>query len=631
MNSERWLEIEEIFFATTDLAPGERESYLRRACKDDESLYMEVTELLAERDNHLSSFDAPIFDLGMQVLSEEEIANKKSGTTLGRYRIGALIGQGGMGDVYEAEDIELGQKVAVKVINETFALDPERVRRFRREATAVSRISHPNVAKLYGFYTANGENLIAMELVDGVNLRYEMGDNISTERAIDIAIQITSALAAAHEAGVVHRDIKPENIIIASDGTAKVLDFGLAKLIDPISDRTADTNGDGIFKPTIGMSTEHGMLVGTPAYMSPEQIRAAKVDARTDIWSVGVLLYEMLSGQLPFRGPTKIDSIASILMSEPLRLQVDNTRNLDTINAILRKALCKEKEGRYSNACELLIDLQSLKQRVSLSHHVSKQPIAFSTRVLWISLTGFSILIAILLTAFIAFRQPIASESAVSPPSSVLPPITKGLVSYWSADGTTRDIVGGNDGELINGAGFRPGVSGRAFSFDGVDDLFQAPSNGFPTSNADRTIVLWAAVDEFIVEEAPFATYGKPVRGGSVVIATSERRPHFSNWGTAISDAKIEAGRWYQIAATATHGPPGLSTAVLYVNGTPVSDSIFQLETPPRTTFYSGSVPFGLESDPIRKLKGAVDEICVYDRALSAEEIQALYFAVVQP
>jgi eukaryotic-like serine/threonine-protein kinase len=355
---DRWNEIEDIFFSAVELEPVARQDYLRKVCGNDEALYSEITALLEERKTS-SVLSTPVFNLGMQLLNEEVSGDKRSGTSLGRFQIGELIGRGGMADVYRAVDVETGQTVALKVLSESFAIDRERVRRFRREATAIARISDPNVAQVYGFHTDGGENFIAMELVEGVNLRQVMTERLEVKDAIEIAIQVTSALASAHAAGVVHRDIKPENIIIKSDGVVKVLDFGLAKLNGPIS----ETDEGSIVRhtPTLGMSTEHGMLIGTPAYMSPEQIRGAETDLRTDIWSVGVVLFEMVSGRPPFSGQTKIDTIAAILLSEPRQLDLSKGSYFQQLSVLLQKALAKDKIDRYSNAPELLTDLRDLK------------------------------------------------------------------------------------------------------------------------------------------------------------------------------------------------------------------------------------------------------------------------------
>lgn len=359
---ERWQKLEEIFHAAVELDGAEREGLLKDRCGDDDDMRAEIVALLNEHEDPSTSLESSVFDIGMRVLDERSV-DERTGQSLGQFKIGRLIGRGGMGKIYAAEDAKQERQVAIKLLNEHFALDAERVRRFRKEARAVSRISHRNVAELYELCEIDGETLISMELVDGTNLRRRLHERLSVENALDIAIQIASGLAAAHAAGVVHRDIKPENIITTLKGDVKILDFGLAKLVST-SDGSVDIHGGQNVKATVDMSTEHGALIGTPAYMSPEQIRGAQVDAQTDIWSFGVLLYEMLSGELPFRGPTKIDMIAGILISTPAPIDDSNIPHLAELNTLVLKTLCKEKSGRYHSAEEVVDDLKKIRKMV---------------------------------------------------------------------------------------------------------------------------------------------------------------------------------------------------------------------------------------------------------------------------
>src|SRR2546422_105773 len=238
------------------------------------------------------------------------------GTKLGRYEIRSKIGEGGMGEVYLARDTQLDRTVALKILSAEIARDQQRLYRFLQEARSASKLKSANVAHIYEIGDADGVHFIAMEFIDGVTLRARMRQSeMKLGEVLDISIQIAGALSAAHAAGIVHRDIKPENIMIRRDGVVKVLDFGLAKLTERLPPESVDTEAPTSFK------TDPGTVVGTAVYMSPEQARGLDVDARTDIFSLGVLIYEMVAGRLPFEGKTTNEIVASILSDkEPLPL-----------------------------------------------------------------------------------------------------------------------------------------------------------------------------------------------------------------------------------------------------------------------------------------------------------------------
>src|SRR6202142_2300454 len=238
-----------------------------------------------------------------------------SGTKLGSYEVVAQIGAGGMGEVYQAHDTKLGRDVAIKVLPEAFAHDPERLSRFQREAKMLAALNHPNIATIYGLEQANGTSYLVMELVSGETLadRVKREGAVPIEEALAIAKQIAEALEAAHEKGIVHRDLKPANVKVTPEGKVKVLDFGLAKAFSDDGE-----NQDIANSPTMsGAATMQGVILGTAAYMSPEQARGKQVDRRADIWAFGVVLYEMLTGQQLFAGETVSDTLAAVLRHEP--------------------------------------------------------------------------------------------------------------------------------------------------------------------------------------------------------------------------------------------------------------------------------------------------------------------------
>jgi serine/threonine protein kinase len=283
-----------------------------------------------------------------------------AGTRLGHYEIRSLLGAGGMGEVYLAHDLMLKRTVAMKVLSAEFAGDRQRMSRFTQEARIASLLNHPNTIHVYEIGQAEGINFIAMEYVEGQPLRRTLAQSrLNLALALDIAAQVAGALAAAHSIGVIHRDIKAENIMVGRDGHVKILDFGLAK--------PAPTDSTGAASPkdsTVSrVNTSPGVVMGTVAYMSPEQARGLEVDARTDIWSLGVVLYEMLTGQTPFDGPTANDVIASILKQEPPPPSRFREGLPEALEWVVMKALVKDVEGRYQTAREFLADIQKLKQR----------------------------------------------------------------------------------------------------------------------------------------------------------------------------------------------------------------------------------------------------------------------------
>jgi len=286
----------------------------------------------------------------------------KPGTKLGRYEIRSQIGAGGMGEVYLAQDTRLDRKVALKILPDEVAADPDRMKRFVQEAKAASGLNHPNIITIYEIDQTDSTPFIATEFIEGSTLRERMrAQPLPIGEVLNVAVQIASALAAAHANGIVHRDIKPENIIVRSDGIAKVLDFGLAKLTGQGSKDWVDSGA-----PTQPhLKTDSGVVIGTATYMSPEQARGHEVDGRTDIFSLGVVIYELRTGHLPFEGSSIYEIMAAILSdreSPPLsRYSPEVPAEMERI---VSKALRKNREERYQTIKDLLLDLQSLKQQL---------------------------------------------------------------------------------------------------------------------------------------------------------------------------------------------------------------------------------------------------------------------------
>jgi serine/threonine protein kinase len=274
-------------------------------------------------------------------------------TTLSHYRIVSKIGEGGMGEVFLAEDSRLRRRVALKVLPEKIAEDADRLLRFEREAFAASALNHPNILTIFEFGAVDKTHFLVAEFVDGESLRERMNRSTMTlTEALEIVIQIASALQAAHDAGLIHRDIKPDNVMIRADGYAKVLDFGLAKLSEPGAVATGSVS-DPEAETRVHLQTQAGIIMGTVAYMSPEQARGQEVDKRTDIWSLGCVLYEMLTRQQPFRAGTTADVLANIIYREPVSIcELRQDANAE-LERIINRTLSKNKDDRYRTANEL--------------------------------------------------------------------------------------------------------------------------------------------------------------------------------------------------------------------------------------------------------------------------------------
>ncbi|MDQ3255710.1 MAG: serine/threonine-protein kinase, partial [Acidobacteriota bacterium] len=291
------------------------------------------------------------------------------GTSISHYRIVAKLGAGGMGEVYLAEDTKLDRKVAIKFLNEEFSQDAVKLKRFIQEAKAASALNHPNILTVYEIGETGGKNYIVTELIEGKTLRKHISvkEPLPLNTILKIGMQVSEALAAAHHAGIIHRDIKPENIMIRADGYAKVLDFGLAKLTE--KKKSDEVSLEGETKALV--QTNPGIVMGTVSYMSPEQARGKETNARTDLWSLGVVLYEMLVGKVPFTGETINHTIVAILEKEPLLLE----RVPDELQRIVRKALSKDQEMRYQTARDLLIDLKNLRRALDIQGELERSVI----------------------------------------------------------------------------------------------------------------------------------------------------------------------------------------------------------------------------------------------------------------
>jgi serine/threonine protein kinase len=313
---------------------------------------------------------------------------------LDRYEVLAPLGAGGMGEVYRARDPRLGRDVAIKVLPESFSKDPDRLRRFEHEARAAGILCHPNITAVFDVGSQDGAPYVVSELLNGESLQAALaGGRFSTRRALDYAIQLAHGLGAAHDKGIVHRDLKPANVFVTRDGRVKILDFGLAKLTQP----TIGAPPEGASLPSTTQGTEPGAVLGTLGYMAPEQLRGKVADARSDIFSFGAILFEMLSGKRAFHGDSAADTMTAILRDDPPDLSVTDHNISPGLERIVRHCLEKNPGQRFQSAQDLAFDLETLADSSPSSSRAAAVPASASTR--WIPITAVATAIVV---AFLA-------------------------------------------------------------------------------------------------------------------------------------------------------------------------------------------------------------------------------------
>src|SRR5882724_1367046 len=359
MTPARLQTIEEIFHAALDQEPDRVGAFLDTACEGDDVLRRKVEALLASHQRAGGFIETPVAGIATRIIENGQ-ADLLVGRTIGHYKILERIGTGGMGEVYLATDMTAGRKAALKLLPERFTGDAERLKRFEQEARALVGLNHPNILTIYEIGEDDSTHYIASELIEGETLRQRlMRGRMQLNEAVDVAIQVASALAAAHQTGVVHRDIKPENIMLRPDGYVKVLDFGIAKLAEQEVPATIPTE-----EALLLVETNLGSILGTVRYMSPEQAYGAPVDKRTDIWSLGVVLYEMVTGHAPFIGETPKEVMTSILEKEPPPLTSYIAHTPAELQQIISKTLRKDRSERYQTANEMLQALKNLRHNL---------------------------------------------------------------------------------------------------------------------------------------------------------------------------------------------------------------------------------------------------------------------------
>ena len=373
MTPERWQQISRIFKSAILLDSEARPEYVARQCGPDDSLRAEVDKLLeshkqASENNFMGGVAA---EAAASLFAGDEVGPQPpaltKGQRFGSYIILNSLGAGGMGEVYLATDSRLDRTVALKVLSSDISRDKRRMQRFRQEAKVASSLNQANILTVFEFGEVDGLTFLATEFIDGETLRHHLhGKRLKLPEVLEISVQVLAALDAAHEARIVHRDIKPENVMIRRrDRVVKVLDFGLAKATEK---RVSTAKGEEHSEAATEFKTAPGTIMGTVNYMSPEQASAKPVDERTDIWSTGVMIYEMVSGALPFSGTTTSHTIVQILEKDPPPL--GNVP--DELQRIVTKAITKDPDERYQTAKDMLIDLRSLKKRLDVQAEIDR-------------------------------------------------------------------------------------------------------------------------------------------------------------------------------------------------------------------------------------------------------------------
>jgi serine/threonine protein kinase/lipopolysaccharide biosynthesis regulator YciM len=426
MKENDWKKVEEIFHSTLDVPLGERKTYLQKVCAGDDRLFSEIESLIESLEKNSDFLDEPVLEIALSALHKNG-QKKLTGTTIGFYELHEKIGAGGMGEVYKAFDTRLSRRVALKFLSELVEDGPAAKRQLVKEAQAAAALEHPNICSVYGFEQTDKHHFIVMQYIEGKTLSETIGkENIGVEEFKSLARQIVTAVAFAHSHGIIHRDLKPGNIMLTPEGQIKILDFGLAKVVHQKQNSNAATDSRGNF-------SQNGLIIGTVSYMAPEQLRGEKVDYRTDIFSVGIILYELLAQKNPFNRKSQAETIAAILGDEPSTLEKLKPDFPIRLIKLVEKCLKKDPEKRFQSAAEILVELDKTDSK-NYREKASK---------LWRRFFVKAALAVVVLVSVFAFGLYLYSGKRSQKAIAVMPILFNNapLDKEYLADGLTQSII----------------------------------------------------------------------------------------------------------------------------------------------------------------------------------------------
>jgi serine/threonine-protein kinase len=562
MDPERWRQVADVYEAALDREPAARAAFLAEACREDSDLRREVESLL-EQERTPVVVDREMLTVAAAVL--EGISRLQPGAALGPFRIDALLGAGGMGEVYRARDTKLNRDVALKVLPESFTADPDRVARFTREAHVLASLSHPNIAAIHGFEDSGEVHALVLELVEGATLadRLARGPLVLAE-ALPIARQIADALAVAHEHGVVHRDLKPANVKVCDDGTVKVLDFGLAKPVQAAKSTQPEygypahaPQSPSVMSPVSPVVTADGAILGTAAYMSPEQVKGRSADRRSDVWAFGCVLYEMLAGKRAFGGEDVSDTLAVVLTGQPDWTALP-AETPTAIRRLLRRALEKDPRRRLSDMADARLEIEEAQEHTGADGSREMPPRGDTSRFQLALPWAIVAALVVALIATILVRKP--SRPAVSAVSQHLSvELGAGALLGGSVEATTQLAIS-PDGNMLAFVGVRDRVNQlylrRLDQLEAVPLAAAAVSD--PFFSPDGRWVGFFSISDRKLKKVP-------VTGGSAVPICDIQAlyPRGASWGdddTIVFNASAAA--WTQLLRVAAAGgtPEPVST-----------------------------------------------------------------------
>jgi Tol biopolymer transport system component len=618
MTSERWQQVAAIYDAALELPPDERTRYVASECADDPSLRADVDALLAQ-DGATGPLDRPVWVADNLLVQPTPLP---IGASIGSYRVEGILGAGGMGQVYRARDTKLGRRVALKVLPDIFAKDPERRARFQREAQVLAALNHPHIGAIHGFEDGGSVHALVLELVDGPTLADRLAKGaLPVDESLAIAQQVVDALDAAHDQGIIHRDLKPANIAFTPDGAAKVLDFGLARLVLPEGYASTDIgNSPTITSPAM---THAGTILGTAAYMSPEQAKGRPADARSDVWAFGCVFYEMLTGARPYAGEDVADTLAAVLRAEPDWSALPSSTP-PAIRRLLQRCLQKDRKRRLAAIADVRLYIEEA-QAVEVA--VARP----STRTAWwaATLAGVVALVALVALTTVTLRPPAeasqpreVTQFTIAPPDNVSfasPPgggTGNGTHVAISPDGRNIVFVANKDGlyqlwiRPISAVNATPiaGTEGAAFPFWSPDSrsvaffsgnklkkiqvdggpavvLCDALSGRGGSWNRDNVIIFTPSTGSGGLQRVP-AAGGVPSELTTVDPSggeTNHRWPHF-----------LPDGRHFLFTSTSGACCPPPQPGVLRVGSLdPNEPAVTLMEVESAVTYVSGHLLFG--------------------------------------